>query len=350
MLIQFEVSGEAETADLHSLASLLRVEPTLAAAVQSATEPGVDSSVSSVSMTVTLESAQQVRALVEAIEDWLRLQSGIVLLKLTLPDGTRVEIHGSAETRIHARFEGELAWSDVTSVGIEGSAIQALTGIGVSYGDLHVWPAGEWSPRFYRTPDDYFGATARTPDSYDDLAMPVTIYLSDGSAHEQVEAAVIELLAQADLHVERQDDPIIGSWFRRLWAGADKVARSDIAREGALTAVHVADARLVLSQDAVITATLLQNLAPVIAALQPTKDAAVRVGALLIVKVDWVVNVVQLTAAQQALLDHRPSLAMSPHQIIEALDLVLTSEHRELPATQQRADLTETQAPMGRFR
>jgi len=37
------------------------------------------------------------------------------------------------------------------------------------------------------------------------------------------------------------------------------------------------------------------------------------------VKSDWVVNVVQLTAAQQAKLDHQPGLARSPHEIFAAL-------------------------------
>ena len=88
-----------------------------------------------------------------------------------------------------------------------------------------------------------------------------------------------------------------------------------------MTAVHAADARLVLAQDASITATLLSNLAPVIASLQPTKDAVLRVGALLIVKVDWTVQVVQLTAAQQATLDHQPHLVSGPHEIIAVLQL-----------------------------
>ena len=68
--------------------------------------------------------------------------------------------------------------------------------------------------------------------------------------------------------------------------------------------------------------TLLQNVGPVLQALQPTKDAVVRAGALLIVKIDWVVQVHQLTAAQQALLDHRPGLAASPMEIIAALRLL----------------------------
>ena len=56
-------------------------------------------------------------------------------------------------------------------------------------------------------------------------------------------------------------------------------------------------------------------------ALQPTKDAVVRAGALLIVKIDWVVQVHQLTAVQQAILDHQVTLVASPTEIIAALQL-----------------------------
>jgi hypothetical protein len=99
-----------------------------------------------------------------------------------------------------------------------------------------------------------------------------------------------------------RDEPVTGSWFRRMQATARGVAQSPAAREAAFVASHAVDTRLVLAQDAAITATFLQNLAPVIASLQPTKGAVLRVGALLVVKVDWTVSVFQLTAAQQVQL------------------------------------------------
>lgn len=92
--------------------------------------------------------------------------------------------------------------------------------------------------------------------------------------------------------------------------------------EGALTAAHIADAHLVLPLDAANTATMMQNVGPLLTALQPTKDAVVRIGAVLVVKVDWQVHVLQLTAAQQAALDHRPQLATSPRDVISAIGLL----------------------------
>jgi hypothetical protein len=163
------------------------------------------------------------------------------------------------------------------------------------------------------------------PDDDPDFSsstIQITIYLSDQKIHEQVELAIDALLSVAGLLVTARGDPVLGSWFRRMLATVKEVRSSSVGREATLVAAHVADTRFVLSQDAAVTAALLQNLGPVLGALQPTKDAVIRAQALLIVKVDWVVSVFQLTAAQQAILDHRLQLACSPHEIIAALNLM----------------------------
>ncbi|WP_307793309.1 response regulator transcription factor [Amycolatopsis sp. MtRt-6] len=156
------------------------------------------------------------------------------------------------------------------------------------------------------------------------LEFPVTIYLGDESAHRQVQSAVEDLVQAAGLQIVDQDDPVLGSWFRRMRARAHHAATSGLAREAATAAAHAVDSRFVLAQDATVTATMMQNLGPVLGALQPTKDAVIRAGALLIVKVEWTVAVHQLTATQQLLLDHHPQLLTSPHEILTALNLTAT--------------------------
>ena len=158
--------------------------------------------------------------------------------------------------------------------------------------------------------------------SADASTLPVTIYLSDAEIHSAVEAAVECLLATAGLRIEGREDPVIGSWFRQMVAGVRAAAQSTAGQEAAWAAAHAVESRLVLGQDAEVTARLLQNVAPVLGALHPTKDAVIRAGALLIVKVDWVVSVFQLTAAQQARLNLHPHFASSPSEIIAALSLV----------------------------
>ncbi|MGW3997769.1 RNA polymerase sigma factor [Amycolatopsis sp. NPDC004772] len=151
--------------------------------------------------------------------------------------------------------------------------------------------------------------------------LPISIYLSEEATHTEVQSAVEELVVRAGGWIADADEPIIGSWFRRLRGRVRHAARTPAGRELAQVAAHAAEARLVLSQDATITATMLQNLGPVLTALQPTKEAVIRVGALLIVKVDGTVGVHQLTSAQQFQLDHQPGLAMAPHEVLAALQL-----------------------------
>jgi RNA polymerase sigma-70 factor (sigma-E family) len=168
------------------------------------------------------------------------------------------------------------------------------------------------------------------------VTLPVTVYLADEGIHTQVEAAVEKWLATAGISIVEREKPVIGSWFRRMRAVARTAMNSETAQDMAMTAVHAADARLILAQDANNTAILLSNLGSVLAALQPTKDAALRVGALLIVKIDWAVQVIQLTAAQQAILDHQPQLASSPQGIIAALQLPNPTTEHATPAVELR--------------
>ena len=80
-------------------------------------------------------------------------------------------------------------------------------------------------------------------------AMPVTIYLSDQAFHQQVETAVEALLDAAGLQIESRDDPVMGSWYRRMLAAVKDVVHSPAAREATLVAAHVADTHLVLAQE-----------------------------------------------------------------------------------------------------
>jgi hypothetical protein len=149
----------------------------------------------------------------------------------------------------------------------------------------------------------------------------VSVYLADEGTRYAVVDAVRELLTQAGLTITSREREAFGSWFQRMRAGLVPVAE-----DAALTGVHMADQRLHLAQDARITAALAGGAAQVITALQPTKDAVVRLGAVLIVKQDWAVATIQLTAVQQAALDHNPSLAMSPETVIEALHLATAEQ------------------------
>lgn len=147
-------------------------------------------------------------------------------------------------------------------------------------------------------------------------AIPVTVYLSDAAGSERVEAAVELLLASAGVQITERDDPVLGSWFRGMRA---RFAGSPAAQDFAATAMHAVESQLVHAQDATITANLMQNLGPTIAALQDYDEAVIRAGALLVVKLGPRLVVQQLTPAQQFRLDHQPELACSPQLVLKAL-------------------------------
>jgi membrane protein implicated in regulation of membrane protease activity len=63
---------------------------------------------------------------------------------------------------------------------------------------------------------------------------------------------------------------------------------------------------------------------------RPGEDQVFQVGSHLIVKVDQVVNVFHLTAAEQAKLDQQFQLNRSPHEIITALNLTIVSQDESL--------------------
>lgn len=269
---------------------------------------------------VSLESSSAAAAFASALTAFLRRVEDMTLSVTTDVGRTMVLHSGDTRVQVTQVIESLVA----VETGEAASADPADANTNPQRPRIRVQNAFEVDP-----PGDDGRVTGflvddgqRESRSSDRLTMPVTIYLSEAEIHGQVESAVERLLGKADLLIEDREEPLTGSWFRRMKA----VARSPAAREAALVAAHAADTRVTLAQDAAVTATLLQNLGPVIASLQPTKDAVLRIGALLIVKVDWAVNVFQLTAAQQALLDHRPQLAFSPHEIIAALNLTPSSE------------------------
>jgi cold shock CspA family protein len=181
------------------------------------------------------------------------------------------------------------------------------------------------------------GFTARPYEDQSDarkqVELSISIYISDESISGRVETAVEALLETVSLEVSYRGTPVKGSWFRLMRAKFQSAMGSPVGREIAMTAAHAADTRFALAQDAAVTATMMQNLGPVIASLQPTKDAVIRVGALLIVKVDWAVSVFQLTATQQFELDHHPALASSPKEVIAALELA-QSAYQTVPTGQ----------------
>ncbi|MDA3649733.1 hypothetical protein LZ318_33700 [Saccharopolyspora indica] len=313
--------------DTLALREWLRSQPELRQAVTLA--PGLEPDVNV--LHVELSSAHAISAFAVTVNGYLRSYRDV-----------SIEISTASHS---ARFRGDIEQSDVEALltartatfdGANNAVRSAnVTTVhykfdseGVQFQNVSTYMVGGTSHPKWRgsvTRGSATGGSATrgsqppAPGQAETTTHPVTIYLSDEGVHEQVEAAVEELLASAGLHIEDREDPVLGSWFRRMWATVRGKVSSPAGREATMLAAHAAETRLVIAPDADVTAKLLQGVGPVIQSLEPTKDAVIRVGNVLIVKVDWVVTVSQLTAAQQFLLNHNPDLACSPQQILAAL-------------------------------
>lgn len=268
--------------------------------------PGADT------LVAQLTSFSAVNVFVGAITEFLQRSRRRVKIRLTSPTGTAIEVAAGTEP-----------WAVVVEV-----AKLSMTGGPWSVGQARSWSVGQAMELADTAVDDTvdinmhdFAVPTGTRRSLSTPAtLPVTIYLSNEEGHEQVEAAVEQVLTVAGLEISSRGDPVLGSWFRDMWATVTKKARTPAGQEALLVAAHAAETRLVLAPDADVTTKLLQGVGPVITSLESTQHAVIRLGNVLIVKVNGVVTVVQLTAAQQLLLNHRPELACSPHEILAALN------------------------------
>ncbi|OLR90195.1 hypothetical protein [Actinokineospora bangkokensis] len=142
----------------------------------------------------------------------------------------------------------------------------------------------------------------------------VSVYLDSAEGHERVEAAVEGFLAHYGARVSSREDPVLGSWFRRMGARLRVAAGSELGLEARL-----ALEQKLQQQNAANAAALMQNLGPLLTAIQAQREAVIRLGPVLVVKVEDQVVVHQLTTQQQLALDHRPGLLKAPRDVLAAI-------------------------------
>lgn len=209
-------------------------------------------------------------------------------------------------------------------------------------GDPHVAPVTHRISVPYRNG----GPESHEPPPYDassakETVLPVSIWLGDGIQHVDVEQAVSALLNEVDYVMTDREPPQFGSWFRSSKARArDFVAHlspeqlaAEIERKLRIEIFDKAQAAIDNQQ--------ATGAAALIAALQGEDRACIRVGSLLVIKVDGLISVNNLTQHQLAWLERNQAFLRDPKRLLEELDALAPSDLPlvpELPSMQSQTD------------
>jgi hypothetical protein len=150
-------------------------------------------------------------------------------------------------------------------------------------------------------------------------SIPVTIYLSERDAKDTVKQAVLGLLTVFDFKVIDALPPLEGSWYQAFVA---RMRRASTSRELADRMQKVErgiELHVLQKKQAEIDSLQGEAVAKLLAALESTPTALIQIGSVLLVKVDGVPAVRNLTQRELIYLERNPGLLRNPAAILEAL-------------------------------
>lgn len=152
--------------------------------------------------------------------------------------------------------------------------------------------------------------------------LAVTVYLAQDQGHQVVEDALADLLTAFDLEVVENLPPLRGSWYRDVVASSRRALTSRELGERLRKVERGIELQLLHKQQAEIDSMQGDAVAKLLTALEHTPDALVQIGSVLLVKVDGVPAVRNLTQLELRHLEHNPRLLTSPATILDALQAV----------------------------
>jgi hypothetical protein len=164
------------------------------------------------------------------------------------------------------------------------------------------------------------------PAAYPALAIQrpfaVTVYLAKDEGHEAVQEALADVLTAFDFEVVDSLPPLHGSWYRDLIATSRRALTSRELGERLRKVERGIELQLLHKHQAEIDSMQGDAVAKLLTALEHTPDALVQIGSVLLVKVDGVPAVRNLTHIELRHLEHNPKLLRSPATILDALQAV----------------------------
>jgi hypothetical protein len=151
--------------------------------------------------------------------------------------------------------------------------------------------------------------------------LPVTVYVDnhDYNTFVEVQAAIGQIITEAGFEVAFESDPVRGSWFGRLFARS-KFPITLEATEAELRKIEQSlEGQISTPASAEFDASHSDGVAKLIQSLAGTPDAIIQIGSVLLVKVDGVPTVRNLTQPELAYLDRNKRLYKMPKEILDEL-------------------------------
>jgi hypothetical protein len=154
------------------------------------------------------------------------------------------------------------------------------------------------------------------------LTIPVTIYLAIEDDHEMVENALRLVLKAFGFEIVHTDSPVRGSWFRRFIGSAKELASDPEVEKRLIKVERAIDMRLLLMDQANIDAVQGDAVAKLLTALENTHSALIQIGSVLLIKVDGVPVVRNLTQRELAYMEQNPALFRDPAATLQELQKI----------------------------
>jgi hypothetical protein len=143
-------------------------------------------------------------------------------------------------------------------------------------------------------------------------AVSMAIYLSDERGHEAVEAALDDVAAAFDVEIVDRLPPILGSWFRKFKARTAKPETMRALQSRLAKLERATELQVLGRPQAEVDSAQADAVAKLLTALAGSPNALVQIGSVLLIKVDGVPVVRNLSHDELVYLERNPALFRDP--------------------------------------
>ncbi len=175
-------------------------------------------------------------------------------------------------------------------------------------------------------PFDLSTRSSRTPRLPSNPLVHTVTYLANGGNHGEVQTALTELLHAYGLELADRDVEVRGSFFQRMRFRFRRFVSSEEVAERLHKIERGFELHLLHKQQAEIDSLQSEAVAKLLMALKDEPAALIQIGSVLLVKVDGVPVVRNLTQQELRFLERNPRLLERPAEILRSLDAAVQPE------------------------